>query len=235
MAEARPHPWTVDDFLAFEAEEPKRYEFVDGIVRMMTGGSAAHSAIKTNVTNALNAALRDGPCRAYVDDLKVVTAAAVMYPDVVVTRRPLAPDDDRVPDPTVVVEVLSPTTETHDRIRKWREYQTITDLRHFVLVAQSERRIEVYSRTGAGWEIRTIGPPQDVVVLAAIDASLSLEAILRGQRPLTPVRGLIARGALPTRRRLTNAGLPGPRRAQRRPSQERRLRPCASTTTPMPI
>ena len=111
MARARPHPWTVDDFLAFEAEEPERYEFVDGIVRMMTGASAAHSAIKGNIAIALNEALsRSGPCRVDVDDLKVVTASAVMYPDVLVICRPLAPDDDRVPDPTVVVEVLSPTT-----------------------------------------------------------------------------------------------------------------------------
>jgi Uma2 family endonuclease len=71
MAKARPQPWTVEEFLAFEAEEAERYEFVDGIVRMMTGGSAAHSRIKTNVTNALNDALREGPCSAYVDDRDV--------------------------------------------------------------------------------------------------------------------------------------------------------------------
>ena len=180
MAKATPQPWTVEEFLAFEAEEPERYEFVDGIVRMMTGGSAAHSAIKTNVTNALNAALRDGPCRAYVDDLKVVTAAAVMYPDVVVTRRPLAPDDDRVPDPTVVVEVLSPTTETHDRIRKWREYQTIAALQHFVVVTQSERRVEVYTREGDGWQLAVVERPEDTIVLKAVGAKLLLEAIYEG-------------------------------------------------------
>jgi Uma2 family endonuclease len=180
MVRASPHPWTVEDFLAFEAEEPERYEFVDGIIRMMTGGSAAHSAIKTNVTNALNAALREGPCRAYVDDLKVVTAAAVMYPDVVVTCRPLAPDDDRVPDPTVVVEVLSPTTERHDRIAKWREYQRIGSLQHFVLVEQAERRVEVYSRTETGWALASAEPPEDTVTLQSIRASLSLEAIYEG-------------------------------------------------------
>ena len=61
MAKARPHPWTVEDFLAFEAEEPERYEFVDGIVRMMTGGSAAHSAIKLNVPPRCRSALASGP------------------------------------------------------------------------------------------------------------------------------------------------------------------------------
>jgi Uma2 family endonuclease len=177
MARARPHPWTVGDFLAFEAEEPERYEFIDGIVRMMTGGSAAHSAIKTNATNALNAALRNGPCRAYADDLKVVTATAVMYPDVVVTCRPLAPDDDRVLEPTVVVEVLSPTTERHDRIAKWREYQRIGSLQHFVLIEQAERRAEVYSRTETGWALASIEPPNDAIALNAVGATLSLEAI----------------------------------------------------------
>ena len=180
MAKARPQPWTVEDFLAFEAEETERYEFVDGIMRLMTGGSAAHSAIKTNATNALNDALRGGLCRAYVDDLKVVTKTAVMYPDVVVTCRPLAPDDDRVSDPTVVVEVLSPTTERHDRIAKWREYQKIGSLRHFILIEQAERRVEVYSRTETGWALTSIEPPEDTVALTSIGASLSLEAMYEG-------------------------------------------------------
>jgi Uma2 family endonuclease len=170
----------VEDFLVFEAEEPERYEFVAGVVRMMTGGSAAHSAIKTNVTNALNAVLQDGPSRAYVDDLKVVSATAVMYPDVVATCRPLAPDDDRVPDPTVVVEVLSPTTERHDRIAKWREYQRIGSLEHFLLVEQAERRVEVYSRTDTGWALRSIEPPEDTIELKSIGTRLSLEAIYQG-------------------------------------------------------
>jgi Uma2 family endonuclease len=179
MARARSHPWTVDDFLPFEAEEPERYELVDGIVRMMTGGSAAHSAIKGNVAMALDEALRKSATRPYLSDLKVVTESAVMYPDVLVACRPIAPDDDRVPDPTVVVEVLSPASETFDRIYKWREYQTIASLRHYVLIEQKERRIEVWSRTEAGWQLVTIESPVDAITLDAIDATLSLEAIYR--------------------------------------------------------
>jgi Uma2 family endonuclease len=180
MAKALPQPWTVEEFLEFEAEEAERYEYVDRIVRMMTGGSAAHAVIKNNATNLLNSALRAGSCRAYVDDLKVVTATAVMYPDVLVVCRPLAPDDDRISDPVVVVEVLSPTTERHDRIAKWRQYQTIPSLRHFVLVAQSERRVEVHSRTKRGWEFVAVEPPEDAVALGALSATLSLEAIYEG-------------------------------------------------------
>jgi Uma2 family endonuclease len=177
MARARPQPWTVEDFLVFEAEELERYEFVDGIVRMMTGGSAAHSRIKANVMAALDNMLRGGPCSAYIDDLKVVTATAVMYPDVLAACMPIAAEDDRVQEPIVVVEVLSPTTERHDRIAKWREYQRIRSLQHFVLVEQAERRVEVYSRTETGWALASIEPPQDEVALSAIGAKLSLEAI----------------------------------------------------------
>lgn len=177
MARATPRPWTVEEFLAFEAEEDERYEYVDGIVRMMTGASAAHSAIKGNVFAALRESMRRAPCRVDADDLKVVTGTAVMYPDVMVTCRRIEPDDDRVSDPTVVVEVLSPTTERHDRVRKWREYQTIPSLRHFVVVEQRERRIEIYSRSDDGWAFTVVGPPDDEIVLAAIDARLSLEAI----------------------------------------------------------
>jgi Uma2 family endonuclease len=177
MAKALPQPWTVDDFLTFEAEESDRYEYVGGIVRMMTGGSAAHSAIKLNVALALRSALRSGPCRVDVDDLKVVTDSAVMYPDVLVVCRPLAPDDESVADPSVVVEVLSPSTEAHDRVRKWWDYSTIASLRHFVLVAQKERRVEVYSRTDTGWDLAIVEPPDDEVVLQSIGARLSVDAI----------------------------------------------------------
>ncbi len=71
MAEARPRAWTLEEFLAFEAGELERYEFVGGVVRMATGGTAAHSAIKGNVALALDEALRRGPCRALLADLKV--------------------------------------------------------------------------------------------------------------------------------------------------------------------
>jgi Uma2 family endonuclease len=73
MATALPKPWTVDDFLAWEAQQPERYEFIDGVVFMMVGGSAAHTIIKGNVFNALVARLRGKACRALTEGLKVIT------------------------------------------------------------------------------------------------------------------------------------------------------------------
>ena len=77
MAEAAPRAWTVEDFLRFEAQEDERYEFVDGVILMMTGGSIAHSVIKLNLGAELRAALRGGRCRAFPDGVKVVTGSAV--------------------------------------------------------------------------------------------------------------------------------------------------------------
>jgi Uma2 family endonuclease len=177
MAYAQPRAWTIPDFLTFESGESERYELVGGVVRLRTGDTAAHSAIKGNVALAFRDALRGAPWRPYICGLRVLTPTAVLYPDVLVAGRPLAPDDDRLSDPTVVVEMLSPASETFDRIYKWREYQTIAALRHFVLIAQNERRVEVYTREQSGWQLAVIEPPEDTVVLQAIGANLSLEAI----------------------------------------------------------
>jgi Uma2 family endonuclease len=76
--------------------------------------------------------------------------------------------------------LLSPTTQRHDRIAKWREYQRIPSLQHFVLVEQAERRIEVYSRTETGWALASVEPPHDAIALKAVGATLSLEAIYEG-------------------------------------------------------
>ena len=176
MARVLPRPWTVEDFIAFEAQESERYEFVDGVIVMMTGGSIAHSVIKLNLGAELRAALRGGPCRAFLDDVKVVTGAAVMYPDVVVSCVPQNPNDDRVDRPSVVIEVLSPSTETHDRVRKWRNYQSIPSLEHFVLVAQEERRAEVFTRTSTGFALEIIEPPE-VIQLSALGVRLPLDLV----------------------------------------------------------
>jgi Uma2 family endonuclease len=179
MADAQPRAWTVQEFLTFESGEPERYELVGGVVRLRTGDTAAHIAIKGNVALAFHEALRGAPWRPYICGLKVLTPTAVLYPDVLVAAGPLAPDDDRLSDPVAVVEVLSPASEIFDRIYKWREYQRIASLRHYVLIEQKERRIEVWSRTAAGWERVTIESPADAIALDALDATLSLEALYR--------------------------------------------------------
>jgi Uma2 family endonuclease len=108
-------PWTVGEFLAWERAQQEGYEFVDGIVRMMVGGSVAHAIIKGNVYAALRQQFGDDACQSYADGPKVVTSTPVMYPDVVVSCSEPSPQDDTIHEPVLGVEVLSPSTESFNR------------------------------------------------------------------------------------------------------------------------
>jgi Uma2 family endonuclease len=171
-----PKPWTVEDFLAWERRQPERYEFVGGVIRMMVGGSNAHTIIKDNIVCALRARLQGKPCRALGEGPKVVTATATMYPDAVVACGPIDLAEDQVRAPTVVVEVLSRSTEDHVRGAKWVAYRDLEALRHYMLVARDVRRVEVYSREAKRWSLQVLEPP-DAIALPAIGAELTFDEV----------------------------------------------------------
>lgn len=177
MAEPLPKPWTVHDFLEWEAQQPERHEFIDGRILAMVGGSAAHATIRDTITGALRTRLRGKPCRAFSEGLKVVTDVASHYPDVVVTCIPVQPTDDQIGEPAVVIEVFSRTTADRDRSAKWVGYQDIPSLQHYLLIAQDRRRVEVFTRTGEAWNLMTVRPPRDRVALPAIGSELTLDEI----------------------------------------------------------
>lgn len=170
-------PWTLEDFLAWEREQPEPYEFLDGQIVAMVGGTAAHATIKGNVYRALFDRMRGKPCRVFVNSLKVTTANASHYPDVAVTCTGLAPSDDLLPEPVVIVEVLSPSTEDRDRSAKWVNYRTLPTLQHYLLIAQDQRRVELISRAGRGWTLEILEVPIEQVPLTTIDATLTLDEI----------------------------------------------------------
>jgi Uma2 family endonuclease len=183
VTELLPKPWTVEDFLAWERRQPERYEFVGGVIRMMVGGSNAHTIIKRNVFAALHSRSRGSRCRALAEGSKVVTATATMYPDAIVVCGPIDLAEDQVRAPAVVVEVLSRSTEDHDRGAKWVDYRDLEALRHYVLVAQDVRRVEVYSREAKRWSLQVLAPPRgDRPARDRCRADLGRD--LRGQRRL---------------------------------------------------
>ena len=169
--------WTVEQFLEWEAAHNEPFEYVGGVVRATTGGTIAHAQIKGNVHALLKTALRGGPCRAFVDDPKVVTETASSYPDVVVTCAPVGDDEDRIREPALIVEVLSKSSENHDRGDKWLAYRTLPSLQHYMLIAQDQVRAEVFSRTEDGWSYRIIDNLGGRVELSAIDGVLALADI----------------------------------------------------------
>ncbi len=180
MARARadlPEPWTVEEFLAWEREQEERYEYVGGVIRVMVGDTLDHNTIAGNVFSGLRSQLRGGPCRVFMEGVKVVSASATMYPDVVVTCTPGSGRSDVVPEPEIVVEVLSRSTQGFDRGPKLDAYQQIASLRQYVLIAQEEIRVSVYERDEGGWRYRILDDPDLRLGFAAGGAAMTLAEI----------------------------------------------------------
>jgi Uma2 family endonuclease len=99
-----------------------------------------------------------------------------MYPDAIVVCGPIDLAEDQVRAPTVVVEVLSRSTEDHDRGAKWVAYRDLESLQHYLLVAQEARRVEVYSREAKRWSLQVLMPPE-AVALSAVGVQLTSDEI----------------------------------------------------------
>ena len=170
---------TLEQFLAWEREQPERYERVSGVIRLMTGGTLDHNRITLNVADALRQRLRRGDCEVFVNDVKVVTPAGdVMYPDVVVACGELPGKATVLDAPVVIVEVLSESTAERDHGRKRWAYQTIPSLRHYVLIDQDEGGVEVTSPNADGtWQsviVRELGAR---LRLTALNLEVGLEKV----------------------------------------------------------
>jgi Uma2 family endonuclease len=170
---------TLKEFLAWEREQPERYERVSGVIRMMTGGTLDHNRITRNVADALWRRLQGGDCEVFTSDVKVVTPAGdVMYPDVVVGCGDLPGKATTLDAPVVIVEVLSESTAGRDHGRKRWAYQTIPSLRHYVLVDQDEGGVEVTSPNADGtWQSVILRDLGDRLELTALNVEIGPEEV----------------------------------------------------------
>jgi Uma2 family endonuclease len=157
---------SVEEYLQLErSSTDTRYEYIDGHVRMLAGGSADHSTISLNMAGILRRLLHDSPCRVYNSDLKVrLSEKRYVLPDVFVS----CDERDRgridtVHFPRLIIEVLSPSTEAHDRGRKLSFYRACATIQEYVLVDSLRPAIEVYRRAENNfWTYHAFEPGDDV-------------------------------------------------------------------------
>ncbi|MGK7870501.1 Uma2 family endonuclease [Falsiroseomonas sp. E2-1-a20] len=142
-------PLTLEEFLAWEAAQEERFEFDGTQPVAMTGASLEHARLVTRVILALSSRLRPG-CEVLAHDMKVVTEGRVRYPDLVVVCGPVAANADRV-SPSLVIEVLSPSTSLTDMRVKPAEYARHPSVLAYVTLEQDSPRI-VICRREAGWQ-----------------------------------------------------------------------------------
>ena len=148
---------TPEDYLAWEAEQPIKYEYIDGEPYAMAGGTLPHNAIAVNLTTVLRNRLRGTGCKVYMADAKVriSTAGPYFYPDLVVScderdRRAT----DAIHYPKLIIEVLSPSTAGFDRGDKFKFYRRIPTLQEYVLIDTEKVGVDCYRKTSAGkWEL----------------------------------------------------------------------------------
>ncbi len=148
---------TAAEYLAWEAEQPLKYEYIQGEAYAMTGGTLPHNDIAVNLTSALRTALRGTGCKVRMADAKVRISenGPYFYPDIVVScddrdRRAM----DAISYPTLIIEVLSPSTAAFDRGDKFKFYRRIPTLQEYLLVDAEQVGIDCYRRGSTGkWEL----------------------------------------------------------------------------------
>jgi Uma2 family endonuclease len=173
---------TPEEYLAMERENEYRSEYIDGEVFSMTGASRRHNIITFNIAGALSPQLRGRPCEAYASEMRVrIPNRGYMYPDVVIVcGEPLLEDDyfDTLLNPTVLVEVLSKSTERYDRGKKFYLYRTIESLAEYLLIAQDEYKVEHYTKQPDGpWTLSDHRSLDDAVELDSIKCTLLLREV----------------------------------------------------------
>jgi len=174
--------YSAEEYLALERSAPYKSEFHDGQVYAMTGASRKHNLVTVNIAGELRDQLKKRPCEAYISDMRVkaVEARSYHYPDIaVVCGSPQFEDAhvDTLLNPTVLIEVLSPSTEAYDRGGKFAHYRKIASLNEYLLVTQDQPIIERYQRQGDVWILSEAEGLGASVSLESIGCILSLREV----------------------------------------------------------
>jgi Uma2 family endonuclease len=184
--------YTVEEYLALERQSEERHEYIDGQIYAMAGESNEHADISVNLVVELGSQLKGTPCRVWTKDSKVLSGPAFRsyksikglfsYPDIVVVcGEPRFLDDHRdvLLNPTVIIEVLSPSTESFDRGEKFRRYRThLASLTDYVQVSQALPLIEHFRRqSNDEWVLSTVSEMTGSLHLGSINCTLRMSEV----------------------------------------------------------
>jgi Uma2 family endonuclease len=177
--------YTLDEYFALAEASEDKLEFRSGEILSMAGGTESHSLIITNVAGELRSRLKSGPCRVYDSNLRVRAQKdqRYAYPDALVVcgERQFDPRDTRnltVTNPTLIVEVLSDSTEASDRGEKFMAYIKAESLREYLLVSQTTPRVQSYFRQpDGGWSFTYFEGLEATARLRSLQIDLPLSEV----------------------------------------------------------
>jgi Uma2 family endonuclease len=149
--------YTFEEYLKFDRSNLTKSEYLKGQILAMPGGTFRHNLLSVNILNLISRCGDKNNCLVFGSDMKLYIPNCRMsvYPDaMMVCQTPQYKDEDILLNPTIIVEVLSPSTENYDRNVKLPCYQTITSVEAIALVSQKSKKIEVFSRKN-NWKLES--------------------------------------------------------------------------------
>lgn len=175
-------PLTVEEYFELEERSTLRHEYINGAVYAMTGVSRAHNSLSLELAFLLKQHLRTGPCRVFSTDLKLHLKLGddrlYYYPDVMVACDKQGWGEHFIHNPKLVIEVLSPTTQSIDLREKALSYKRLPSVEEYVVVAQKECRVTVYRRAER-WEPQSYSGPEAMLELRSVGLTVPLDEVYR--------------------------------------------------------
>jgi len=174
---------TAEEYLEFERNSEIKHEFYNGRIYAMAGAKRRHNLIALNIGSEIRTHLKGRKCEAYPSDMRIYIPrfGLYTYPDVsVVCGKPEFQDAvlDTLLNPVLLIEILSDSTESYDRGKKFQHYRSIESLQEYVLVSQNEARIEKYIRQGDGfWVLSEAVGVESSIMFESIDCPISLAEV----------------------------------------------------------
>ncbi len=174
--------YTPEDYLIAERKATIKSEYLSGEIRTMPSANLAHNFIRLDIATEIHFQLKTLEHEVVISDMRVKTTPDIsyFYPDVVVFGgEPEFEDDtlDTLLNPVVIIEVLSPSTETYDREEKFGYYKQLPSLKEYILVSQDKVHVEHYQLQEMQWELNEFHALQDTLTLSSIDCILSLNDV----------------------------------------------------------
>lgn len=172
--------YTREEYLEFEVNSEERHEYVNGKIRLMTGGTPDHNDIASNLLVALKLLLKGKPYRMFITDqrLWIPDCNLYTYPDVMVIEKPLQLQigrTDTVMNPCFIAEVLSKSTQDYDHGEKFSAYRTIGSFREYLLIDQYSIHVEHYVKTAANqWLFSEYNDPNITLSLSTFEAQINI-------------------------------------------------------------
>lgn len=187
------HRYTLEEYLALERDSEVRYEYWDGGIFAMSGGTLAHDLIMGNASNSLGVQLTGKDCRVFTNNMQIKVPAAppYRYADGSVVCGKVEVERfngaDLLINPVLIIEVLSPSTEAYDRGDKFTFYKSIPTFREYLLIAQHRPHITHYVKAESGkWDYEEANGLASSIYLPTIDCTLALSDVYSGVEFTTP-------------------------------------------------